>query len=207
MVRIPLLMTAATLCSVSFFVAPSAAAEKATAALNDERQEGGRETVVNPGPDIRIEVKVQRAVVKRGEKSKTPIVTVELVNHEKDPVVVIRPGDGSDCGWRTPVITWYLDEKKCSGIGGCANINPLQAKEIVELKAGGRLRLEEWLGVPPMEHFKPGIHHLYVEYDHRPDMKWGVFPRKTPESKTMERIRNSQPIKAVSNVVEIRVEE
>ena len=134
-------------------------------------------------------------------------MTVTLVNHERVPVVVVKPGDGSDCGWRTPVITWHVDGKRASGIGFCANINPLNANEIVELKAGGRLVLEEWLGVPPLENFKPGIHQLYLEYDHRPDMKWGVLPSRKPESKAMERIRKSQPLKAVSNVVEIRVEE
>ena len=206
MVRNPLLITAA-LCSVSLFVASSATAEKTSASSNDQRTDGAAETVANPGPDVRIEVKVKRAVVKRGEKAKDAIVIVELVNHEKYPVIVVKPGDGSDCGWRTPHITWSMNEKKLGGIGGCANINPLAAHEVVELKAGERLPLEEWLRVPPLEHMKAGVYRLSIEYDHRPDMKWGVFPQKKQESKTMVRIRNSKPIKAISNVVEIRVEE
>jgi hypothetical protein len=183
----------------------TAAAPAASEALRRGDKES--ETVVNPGPDVRIELKVKRAVVKSGEKDKGPIITAELVNREKFPVVVVKPGDGSDCGRRTPLITWFVNDTKSAGGGFCGNINALKAKEVVELKAGERLELDEWIGAPDLSSAKAGVYRLYVEYDHRPDLKWGGIPLGTHDPKTMERIRASKPIKAKSNVVEIRVEE
>src|SRR5262245_12796256 len=34
---------------------------------------------------------------------------VALLNCGRQAVTVVQPGDGSDCGWRTPIIEWTVD--------------------------------------------------------------------------------------------------
>src|SRR5260370_24574724 len=34
---------------------------------------------------------------------------VTIVNRGKQEVTLVQPGDGSDCGWRTPIIEWVIN--------------------------------------------------------------------------------------------------
>ena len=36
---------------------------------------------------------------------------VTLVNRGKADVTLIQPGDGSECGWRSPIVEWVIDGK------------------------------------------------------------------------------------------------
>src|SRR4051794_28079257 len=34
---------------------------------------------------------------------------VTIVNRGKTSETLVQPGDGSDCGWRTPIVEWVID--------------------------------------------------------------------------------------------------
>jgi hypothetical protein len=152
-------------------------------------------------PSLELELTCDKTAVGPGE----PVVfTAHLVNKGKKPVTVVQPGDGSDCGWRTPLISWdRARERERGRILRCGNINALKPAEVVDLAPGKRLKLE-WVGQPSL---RPGMNKVAVEYEHVPGMKWKGLPLGTHDPAAMEKIRESVPIKLTSNVVEITVRE
>jgi len=163
-------------------------------AQQEPKASGGSETVAKPEGDIRIELKFSRNTFKQGEKEK---YMMELVNQGTSNVTLVKPGDGSAHGWRTPVITWQLDGKVYK-VARCGNINALEADEVIVLKSGERRTFHGWVSGPYVDKLPPGVHRLSVEYDHRPDMKWRGIPLGEHDPETMKRIREIKPLKAVS---------
>jgi len=60
-----------------------------------------------------------------------PQVTATLVNRGKREVTLVEPGDGSDCGWRTPLVEW--SRRRRDNGGRCGNINALKEEEVFTL--------------------------------------------------------------------------
>src|SRR5438270_13602482 len=56
-----------------------------------------------PKQGLRIALLAERSEVRAGED---PGWTAALVNDGPGPAPVVLPGDGSDYGWRTPVVRW-----------------------------------------------------------------------------------------------------
>lgn len=76
-----------------------------------------------------------------------------LKNGGPRPVTLIQPGDGSEAGWRTPILTWQV--KTLSGTpvapsrgARCGNMNQLDASEVFPLRPGEQVALDRWLGRP-----------------------------------------------------------
>lgn len=126
-----------------------------------------------------------------------------LHNGGAAPVTLVRPGDGSESGMRTPSIDWRL-----SGPEGrvdthlqrmCGNINALKAEELIELGPGEQVSVE--VDAPVDLAVAPGEYQLSLSWDHNPKMTWSGIPLGHHSSEAMERIRASQRCKMTSNPV------
>jgi len=114
---------------------------------------GGK--VVGPGQAIGVEI----AIVNRSEETEYPIV---------------KPGDGSECGWREPYVFFTARRKTDAGWeaapkakwGRCGLFDHNWQDDIAVLKPGDRLALKDWLSAPShmLEIQKPGDWQLFVHY-------------------------------------------
>ena len=160
-----------------------------------------------PAPALRIILRAAKPVIERGE---SPGWRAFLVNDGAAPVTVVLPGDGSDCGWRTPVVRWRERDDPADpvAVGGfrCGNINSLRPEEVVTLPPGGQVELADWMGWPTPAGAR--THHVWVELENIPDLEWtGVTLGPGHDPVALQRVRQSPRFKAVSNVVAVEVRE
>jgi hypothetical protein len=59
-----------------------------------------------PAPRLELRLRAATAKVKHGQPVRWKVA---LVNRDRHGVTLVRPGDGSDCGWRTPIIEWLVN--------------------------------------------------------------------------------------------------
>jgi hypothetical protein len=131
-----------------------------------------------------------------------PRFTATLVNRGKNDVTLVEPGDGSNCGWQTPVVEWSRQarEKEMR----CGNVNGLKADEAFTLRPGDVRVLSNWIGQPYLS--GPGRYRVSLSYTNEPNREWLGIPLRAHDAKAMERVRRSTPVSTVSNPVEILVE-
>jgi hypothetical protein len=153
-----------------------------------------------PAAKVGLELKADKTTIKVGE---TPSFRAELINQGDKEITIVQPGDGSECGWRTPIVRWSPPMR--TSIGRCGNINALKASEVVTLKPGERVLVSGWLGLPSLG--KAGTHKVVLEMENVPGLEWGGLPLGKHDPAAMEKVRQSRPFKAVSNTVEVKVEE
>jgi hypothetical protein len=180
--------------------------------------------------EAKLQLRLTTATPKVKDASQTRL-EVSIVNCGKKKVPLVQPGDGSDCGWRTPIIEWVIDGKvprglgqvdakksedakqekvelkpACLngglGIGRCGNINSLRDKEVFELGSNKEVKFNEWVGVPSLT---PGKHKVAVRYFNIPDLKWQGLGRH--DATAMARVKESYKVTLESNTVEIVVGE
>ena len=153
-------------------------------------------------PVIAVELRTAMPVVKSGE---FPRFTAEVVNRSNKEIVLVRPGDGSDCGWRTPVLSWMVEGVKPQRLARCGNINALKPNEVFLLKPGERASLGEWIGFPRLP--GPGTYTVRLRFENKPDLKWSGLPLGKHDEAAMARVKASTPAAAESNAVRIIVRE
>jgi hypothetical protein len=149
---------------------------------------------------IRVELRVMTPVVKKGEP---PQLVVEVVNVTDHEITLVQPGDGSELGWRTPVVRWQVDGHGPPDVGLCGNINPLTADEVFTLTPGQRATLGGWVGQPYLP--KAGKYRVWVRYENTPDLEcygWSLEPH---DPAAIARVRASTPAVGDSNTVVIEV--
>ena len=111
-------------------------------------------------PQIEIVLATTTPVIKVDQR---PQFSISLVNREKKSVTLVKPGDGSLEGWRTPIISW-------SGINEnypllrCGNINML----IFKIDPGKMVRLSGWIH-PPLP-LQPGTYPVAFNYANVPKL-------------------------------------
>jgi hypothetical protein len=156
-----------------------------------------------PAPEVTAQLETTTPILKPGEQ---PQFTLTLTNRSSREVLLVKPGDGSDCGWRTPVTTWLIDgERRAERGARCGNINRLKPDEVVVLKPGEKLKETDWLGNPSLA--LPGKYKLSVRYVHDPKLTWKGVPLGKHDAAAMERITASRRVEVESNAVEIVVKE
>lgn len=143
---------------------------------------------------------VQLTIEAAGTKKDRTFVGT-IVNGGTTPVVLVMPGDGSEDGDRSPVLTWQAHTlagkpAKPVEMGGCAWMNPIHESEVFTLAPGERKGLGDWLGAPRVE---PGRYVVRLTYDNRPEL---VVPSRrghgVDDSAALALIRRSTPCTVVS---------
>ena len=127
-------------------------------------------------PKIDIELTTSTPVV---ESHQTPQFSVTLVNRDKYPVTLVKPGDGSFEGLCTPVISWSIidvddasRDPRQPGIG-CGNMNPLRRDEVFTLDPGEKITFNSQRGdwIRPSQLYQ-GTYQVSLNYSNVPKLKW-----------------------------------
>jgi hypothetical protein len=139
--------------------------------------------------------------------------TVVLRNEGKVAVTLVQPGDGSDCGWRTPRIWWSVlraddrtarhAQRQSPNRGRrCGNVNALKSNEVFTLKPGQGRELT-WVGVPHLP--GPGTYRMVFCYENVPGLKWRGVPLGKHDPATLKRAQGSHPCLLRSNELKLTV--
>jgi hypothetical protein len=155
----------------------------------------------DPATGVGITLWPVRQIVKVGDE---PLLVATLVNHGGSEVVLVEPGDGSEIGWRTPEIEWHGGEAP-KREGRCGNMNGFKRDEIFVLKPGESRQLCGWVGVPQLT--GPGKYRVALRYVNQPDHEWGGMATSRHDEDALREVRRSNAVTAISNTVEIVVEE
>lgn len=135
------------------------------------------------------------------------------INVGREPAVLVRPGDGSDRGLRTPLVSWIVEPVPGEGdpegilraVLPCGNINPVGPDAVFTLGPGDSetFSTRVWAAFS-----KPGKYRVRYEYENRPAMEWGGIPLgRGHDEETLRRIRESTACKLKSNEVIFNVTE
>jgi hypothetical protein len=151
----------------------------------------------NPTDALALEVVPPRSSIVEGERLD---LVMRLVHHQTresgkaPPVWVVKPGDGSEVGWREPwvrfeveqntpgpdgVVAWVrLGEPQ---LGRCGLYDPNWEKDAVALAAGESIPLKDWLPDPAQAFgLKAGTYRVTVRYQFRGGATKGHIPASTP---------------------------
>jgi hypothetical protein len=137
-----------------------------------------------------------------------PAISITVKNQSKKPLTLVLPGDGSESGWRTPVIGWSVLQAKQEAAkhpktprlyegGRCGNVNALKRNEVFVLGAGESKNLGEWSGFPTM--VEPGTYRVVFYYANDPTLKWRGLPLGQHDPEAMKLVQQSHPCSLVSN--------
>lgn len=157
---------------------------------------------VPPGDEPRVDIELKAAAPAAADVYGLKL-TAAIVNRGKAPVTLVLPGDGSDYGWRTPVLKWRVDGQVIKGGPRCGNINALRPGEVFVLRPGERKELGAWIGAPAL--LGAGKHRLTLEYANVPGLKWSGVPLGKHDAETMKRVQSSTAVRALSNAVMVEV--
>ena len=151
-------------------------------------------------PQIDIVLATTTPVIQANQR---PQFSISLINRGKKSVTLVKPGDGSLYGWRTPIISWsginddYLPTR-------CGNINNPKKDEVFKIEPGKMIQLSGRIR-PPLP-LQPGTYQVAFNYENVPKLEWeGLLGR--PDWFAMRQVRNSTPFKGTSNTVTITVVE
>lgn len=143
-------------------------------------------------------------------------VKVVLANESKQAIHVVRPGDGSDAGWREPLVTWTAHSVGDDGTETpieptpmlrCGNFAADWTNDVVSLAAGATLDISDAFGWPTnrFDLQAAGRVRLRAEYEYRGG-EWTrggkVKADGTPETGAMG---STAPFRVVSNPVDLEV--
>ena len=147
---------------------------------------------------VRLELKT-----KKDPQQGRLVFVATVINGGTHPVTLVEPGDGSESGWRTPVITWKVTTPDGKLVprqeyGRCGNMNAISENEIFTLAAGERRVLNEWLGEPAVA---PGHYIVRLVYDNDPSRKERGLSLGETRRDVAARLRKSTPCKVESGPV------
>lgn len=135
-----------------------------------------------------------RQSIRAGE---VPTLTATLINRGSQEVTLVKPGDGSECAWRTPLVEWSAGDALPRL--RCGNMNALQADEVFTLGSGESCLLDFWY-IPRFS--RPGRYSLAMRYTNFPKI---VLREEAIRDPMARRMRQSTRVSTVSNKVEVVV--
>ncbi|MEM7165724.1 MAG: hypothetical protein AAF581_09685 [Planctomycetota bacterium] len=135
-------------------------------------------------------------------------VSAEIVNIGKVAVTLVKPGDGSQDGWRTPLVGWsVLDAKDKDAthakeptprkVARCGNINSLGKKSVFVLEPGKKQAIDDWRGSPTFA--KPGKYRVVFYYTNDPAIGWKGLPLGDHDADALAALESSTKCALVSN--------
>ena len=105
---------------------------------------------------------------------------VTLANKGSRPVRLVVPGDGSEAGMRTPILTWIATEggkpAEPAPAGRCGFTNEMTVQEVFTLAPGASREMKDWVGQP---YVKPGTYDLKLRFRNDPKQVRNASPDVT----------------------------
>lgn len=155
-----------------------------------------------------LELKITAAstTIKTGEY---PKIAAVITNKGDKAVTLVMPGDGSESGWRTPLVGWSVIQHDArlshpaavplyKG-GRCGNMNPLTKEEVFTLQPGASKQLT-WIGGP--ECAAGQKYRVVFYYSNVPETTWR---RGAGDAEAMKQVKQSFKCLLRSNEIEIEV--
>jgi hypothetical protein len=133
-------------------------------------------------------------------------VVATLRNTGTRTLTLVRPGDGSTEGRRTPIIRWEFDPPRRDRSFGCGNINALQAGEVFTLHPGESVALGPWAAPHAFFRPAPARHRATMTYANEPGRGFGGFLQREHDPEELARLRASDECQVESNDIVISVE-
>ena len=159
--------------------------------------------------NVAVQFSAQDTSLRAGEETQIRLV----IKNEGDRAVrLVEPGDGSESGWRTPVVAWSVIKDSDAAqhpnepstevkVRDCGNVNSLKWGEVFRLAPGKSKEILDTNWLPPFS--EPGVYRVVFLYANRPSMRWekggGTFGFNNPLE--MWRVRHSTEATAVSNEI------
>jgi hypothetical protein len=144
-------------------------------------------------------------------------IDVRLENRSTDTAYrVVKPGDGSESGWREPHV-WFSAQRETtdgdwedvprSGIGRCGLFDADWHDEVTELAPGKSLALQDWMPMPTMtlDFQKSGRVRLYAHYAYAAKAP-GKGLSENPAPDGLGPMEGVEPFTLVSAPVELTVQ-
>jgi len=163
--------------------------------------------VAPPSCSVRLSIAAKRLRISADDWLET---TATLENVGSTEVVLVEPGDGSEDGWRTPVIRWSarrIEPGQATAAttlepeGRCGLMNgPNPAVEVFVLAPGRSRRLRMPLVAPRLG--PPGVYEVTLTYDNEPRM---AFHGTSPNDPAVRRYRESTACLVTSNTLRVKV--
>jgi hypothetical protein len=139
--------------------------------------------------------------------------TASIVNHGAAAIDIVQPGDGSECGMRTPLVGWSIipaagplqhpQEVPLSSGARCGNINAIKSSDVVSLPPGGELLLSPWIGQPVFP--GTGTYRVVLYFENKPDMPVSGIPLGEHDGSALRRIRRTASFALRSNEITVVV--
>jgi hypothetical protein len=133
-------------------------------------------------------------------------VRVTVQNMGASPITLVRPGDGSRAGRRTPRVAWLVEPVSTFTSapawpsptlhGLCGHINGLRADEVVTLRPG-----ETFDYVQPVFVENPGRHVVAVYYRNEPGIRWSGRPWPDHDPSAMRAVQSSNPAQGRAELI------
>lgn len=138
----------------------------------------------------------------------------EIANCGNETVTLVMPGDGSESGWRTPVIGWsaipvrkknakHPTEPPILSIRDCGNINAAQKDEIFTLKPGETRAISGWIHFPQFKN--PGKYRVVLFYKNDPTRKILGITLRPHDQEAIQEMARSTPCLLKSNEIVVDV--
>ena len=161
--------------------------------------------------ELSLLLSAKNSVLRLGED---PSIQIHITNNGNETVTLVHPGDGSESGWRTPVVQWSILEAGDPAehpaqpdsdlkVDRCGNVNALGWDEVFRIAPGESKELKEWL--PPFR--KPGSYRVKFLYANRPSIEWKGIVMGMHNPAAMLRVRHSTEATLASNEVTFTVME
>jgi hypothetical protein len=142
-----------------------------------------------------------------------PKILASITNVGSNVITLVQPGDGSEDGWRTPIIKWTVfevgetiippDPDQGRQIARCGNINPLRREEVFKIRPGESKEMKEWISLQPFS--KPGVYKVSMVYENIPSKEWGGLPLGEHDRSAMKQVKRSAKCLLISNQIQFTV--
>ena len=130
-------------------------------------------------------------------------------NTGQQTIVLTLPGDGSESGLRTPLVSWSVrdaDGRAVTQNWGARYdnlINPLRPEDVFELAPHQARELSSW--IPPIFVTGPGRYKVTFHFTNDPQLSWKGITMRAHDPVTMQRVKKSTPCDVMSAPIEIDV--
>lgn len=192
--------------ALAFVVAISAYVMRHHYAFSQQHALPQIHAVASRSENLSLELFATKTSLRIGEEAD---IFARITNVGTESVRLVMPGDGSEQGMRTPVISWSVlrfssteshPSQPVPDKLGCGNLNELEFDELFTLAPGESKELPQ-LYQRPFE--SPGKYRLVFLYANRPTMEWGGVTHHNQVA--MLDVQGSTECNLVSNEVLIEV--